>query len=170
MATVLYILKPMEYLSKVIEIVKQVSSDHFVIYVTTNKPYSSLKNIFSSNKINTNKIFFIDCVSKSVGKADSNENVVLLDSPANLTNLSIAIVESIKNIQGKKILFLDSLSTLALFNDSKVLERFSHYLINQMELFNSETAILTLETDMDKNILNMVSSMVDKVIKVDDSD
>lgn len=36
------------------------------IYVSFSKPYETLKNIFSQNNINIEKIFFIDCISRSI--------------------------------------------------------------------------------------------------------
>ncbi|MCL4372662.1 hypothetical protein M1384_01205 [Candidatus Parvarchaeota archaeon] len=169
MSTLLYILKPEDYLAETIKILKGVSKDYVVIYVTTNKLYSGLKEVFLKNGINIKNIFFIDCVSKNVDKnvkAKEDENVVFLDSASNLTNISIAIIESIKVTGNKKILFLDSLSTLALFNDVKVLQKFSYYIVNEMAVMGCDTAILTLESDMDKNIVEMVKSIVDQVIKL----
>ena len=83
MSTLLYILKPEDYLAETIKILKGVSKDYVVIYVTTNKLYSGLKEVFLKNGINIKNIFFIDCVSKNVDKnvkAKKDENVVFLDS------------------------------------------------------------------------------------------
>ena len=164
----LYILKPQEYVSDSIRILKDLTREHVVIYVTSNKPYSSAVKLFKSESVSTDNMFFIDCISKRVGEPPDEgiNNVVMLESPENLTSLSIAITESINKIEGKKALFMDSLSTLALFNDVKVLEKFSQYIINKMSLMDCEMAILTLEDDTNKTIIDLVSSIVDKVVKM----
>ena len=39
-------------------------------------------------------------------------------------------------------------------------------IVNEMAVMGCDTAILTLESDMDKNIVEMVKSIVDQVIKL----
>ncbi len=89
------------------------------IYVSLNKTQKSTENILRKNKINTNKIFFIDCVTSEKTKED-----VLHIAPDQLDLLSSAINTFIKDIKGKKFLVVDALSTLLIYNDENKVVKF----------------------------------------------
>ena len=164
---ILTIIDPEKYFGSLIRILKKEVKNKKVIYVTTNKPYEHIATILKKRKILYNKFFFIDCISKYVGQKIEEElqNCLLLESPQSLTNLSIAINESIKKIPGKKILFLDSLSMLLIYNDAPTLGKFSNFIINKMRSYDVDTVILTLESDVNKDIIKQLESFVDEVIK-----
>lgn len=137
------------------------------VYVTINKPQSVLVKTFTENKIDASKIFFVDCVSALVKEDTSrrSENVVFV-SPKNLTGISIAINELITAIPGKKFVFLDSLSTLLIYNSLGSMEKFSHFLANRFRLNGVTSVFLSLEGDLNPELLNTLSKFCDKVIKV----
>jgi len=89
------------------------------IYVSLNKTQKSTENILRKNKVNTNKIFFIDCVTSEKTKED-----VLHIAPDQLDLLSSAINTFIKDIKGKKFLVVDALSTLLIYNDENKVVKF----------------------------------------------
>lgn len=164
---ILYIVEPERYFENVLKIIKKDASRKNLIYVTTNKPYNQLKTILKKNKINTEKIFFIDCISKKNFKKDveknSEENCIFLDSPQSITAISIAINESIKSIKSPKVLFFDSLSILLIYNDANTVGKFSNFLINKMRENDVEAMLFALESDADKDILKKVESFVDTI-------
>ena len=61
---------------------------------------------------NTNKLFFIDCVT-----SDKTRDDVLHIAPNQLELLSSAINSFIKDIKEEKFLIVDALSTLLIYND-----------------------------------------------------
>jgi KaiC/GvpD/RAD55 family RecA-like ATPase len=155
------------YFKHVINVIKSLPKDHKIIFVTTNKPYGNLVSLFKQAKIKSDKFFFIDCISKTIGdkSAEFASNCMCLDNPQNLTLIGISITESIKKIPGKKILFLDSMSTLITYHDVLVLGRFSNFVLNKMRSLDVETVILALESDSDKQVIQQLSSIVDEVKK-----
>jgi len=80
-----------------------------------------------------------------------------------LTGLSIAITKAIENFPGEKMLFLDSLSTMLLYNNEEVIGKFSNFILNKMRLQNISTIMLTLYADADKKIIKTISNFVDEV-------
>jgi len=165
--TILYIVDPKYYFKRVISILKKTINKSNIIYVTTNKPYAHLMNEFKKNNVNTSKFFIIDCITKYVGQPldESVQNCIFLDNPQALTTISIAMNESIKQITGKKILFLDSLSTLLIYNDAKTMAKFSNFIINQMRTYNVDLVIFALESDVSHQIVTEIQSFVDEVKK-----
>ena len=165
--TVLYVIDSGKFFDGVTRVLKKQSKKANVIYVTTNKPYDNLINSLEEKKIDTDNIFFIDCISKEVGvDPEDVGNCIYLDSPKSLTSMSIAIKESIENIDGEKTLILDSLSTLLIYNDARTMGKFSNFLINKMRSMKADAVILTLESDVDKDIIKKIESFVDKVEKI----
>src|SRR3989344_8257585 len=65
-----------------------------ICYISLNKPYTTLGEIFSRKGIDVKKIIFIDCVTGRAAK-ENGYNVITVSSPKALTQLSIAITEEI---------------------------------------------------------------------------
>ncbi len=163
---ILYVLNPEEYFKHVIAIFKKETDKHNVVYVTTNKPYTNVQRSFEQAGVNLSNVFFIDCISKEVlGEElhDEPDNCLFVESPKSLTALSIAIHESVKHLQGEKTLFLDSLSTLLIYNDANTIGRFSNFLVNKMRSYGVQTIILSLESDVGKDVIKQIESFVDEV-------
>lgn len=89
--------------------------------MTINKPYLTIKQILKSSNIDTKNMFFVDAISNEVGeKSDDFDDVVFLDSPENLTNLSIALSEVVGAMPKKdKFLLIDSMSSLTIYNQKE---------------------------------------------------
>ena len=140
------------------------------IYVTINRPYNSLVKLLKKEGININRMFFIDCISETVGgKMEMRENCLFLASPKNLTELGIALTEATSGIGGKanRFLFLDSLSTMAIYNSFTTLTQFAHFLTARIRLHGLKAGILiSLERSVDKKLLLTISQLCDRVVEV----
>ena len=159
---ILYLINPEEYLKGIIKMMKKTGGNF--IYVTATKPCKSIITSLEKNGIDKDRVMFIDCISKSVDeKAVACPNCILLDSPQNLPEIGIAVNVGIKSTEGKATLLLDSISTLLLYNDANTVGRFSNFLINRMKLLNVNSAMLALETDTDKEVIQQIKSVCDEV-------
>lgn len=158
------------YMKTIIDALKTLvnKNKYSCVYITINKPYMTLLNILKKNGIDTEKIFFIDLISKMTRTENTEaKNCLFINSPDSLTELSIAITESTKNISGKnKFIFLDSLSTMLIYNQTGTVTRFAHFLIGKMKTESVEMIIISLEKEMDPILVSQISTFVDKVIKV----
>ena len=65
-----------------------------------------------------------------------------------------------------RLLFLDSISTLILYNDTGSMTKFSHFLINKIKEGGCSGAIISLEKETDEKMISQLSQFVDKVIEV----
>src|SRR3989344_2438035 len=119
--TTLHIIDSSKYFKGIINVLKKETKENKnVIYITTNKPYKYLIATLKNNKINTNNLLFIDCISKHIGEDTKNKGkkCIFIEGPESLTTMSIAINEIIKGLSGKKVLLLDSLSVLLIYNNA----------------------------------------------------
>ncbi len=129
------------------------------IYVSLNKTHESIENLLKKEKINTNKLFFIDCVTSEQKRDD-----VLHISPRELGKLSSAISTFIKDIPGKKFLLIDALSTLLIYNDENKVARFVKETIEFAAEKDVEVIALSPKTKGEE-LLNKIFNFFDKVKK-----
>lgn len=164
---ILIISKSKDIIKTNTQILKLLMDGNFGLYITVNHPYSSLKEIFAKNRVNINQMFFIDCVTKRVEEnPEENERCVYVESPNNLTDISISIIEALEAIKGKKFLFLDSLSTLLIYNSVGSLAKFSHFLISKIKLLKVTGIFISGKEKMEKNLLKQISQFCDRTIRL----
>lgn len=168
-AIVLFVIPSAEYHEKSIQLINYLTEkDLYGVYITVNKPSATIKNEFKEYGVDFSKIFFIDGISKQIGfDVDEDEGTMFLKSPHNLTDISIVISEAMKSIKSnEKFLFLDSLSTLALYNDPNAVSRFIHHVSNKLRKDNISGIFLSVEKEIDEKILSSLSQFCDKTINI----
>ena len=164
MAISVYMFKEENYYKQIYKIIKENSNKNIII-VTTNKPADMILNEIKEEKIETQNLFFIDTISKYIGKNEltQSDSIIYIDDPANLTEIGIVTKLGIEKISGEKVLIFDSLTTLSLYNSSKNIARFYNFFFQLARVNNIETIIIALESDMDKKALSSIYGLVDQV-------
>lgn len=136
-------------------------------YITVNRPYENVIKVLKNRNINISNLYFIDCITKKLGgKPLFARNAVFIDSPENLTELSLRLHESTVKANSRKFVFVDSLSTLSIYNNPEVMLKFIHYLTGKMRLWNLNGIIISLHGEADKKLIAELSQFVDKMIEV----
>ena len=138
------------------------------VYVTVAKPYSTVLNIIAKNHIKTDKLFFIDCVTQAAAAGElTRAGNVVFSQPQALTNISIVLTNGIEKLPKDegRVVVLDTLSTLMLYNEAQIVTRFVHSLTGKIRAWGIKSVILTLEEETDKKIIAQISQFCDKVIK-----
>lgn len=139
------------------------------IYVTVNRPFDSLTELLEKNKINTKNIFFIDAITLTVvGEAKEVPNCLFINSPNSLTELGIALGEAFKAMKTKtdRFIFFDSLSTLLIYNQSKSVTKFAHFLTGRMREWKIKGVLISLQKNVDEKLIAQVSQFCDRIIEV----
>ena len=127
------------------------------IYVSLNKPQKSAEEYLIKNNINTDKLFFIDCVTQEKTRED-----VLHISPRELEKLSFAINTFIKDIKGKKFLVIDALSTLLIYNNENKVASFVKEITEYAS--DNEVEIVALSpSTKGEELLNKIFNFFDNV-------
>jgi hypothetical protein len=165
---VLMLVNPKKYTSVTVDMLRYVTKKCMSIYITVNRPYENLTSMLKKRGVNTDKMLFIDCITKTGGgNFENKKNCLLVASPKNLTDIGIVLEDTIKSF-GKacKFLFLDSLSTLLIYNNKQTVLSFCHFLSTKIRVNGMSGAFISIESDTDKNIVSIISQFCDKVIKV----
>ena len=167
---VLVIANSKEYSEANLETLKYLITDKRLpgIYVTVNKPYETLNRMLEKNGIDTDRLFFLDGISREVGSgSEEDDNVYYLDSPQNLTNISIALSEIVKEMpEGEKFLIIDSMSSLTIYNQSEKVSKFARHITGKMRKWNITGLILSIEEEVDDKIVSHFTQFCDEIIRI----
>ena len=118
------------------------------------------------NKIDINKFFFIDCITRTAeGRAEREKNCLFISSPNNLSELGLAFIQAIQAMpEGKRFIFMDALSTLLIYNSAGTTARFSHFLMTKIKLLGLNGVFMSVEEGLDKQLLSQIEQFCDKCI------
>jgi len=161
--TVLLLMSSVEYNDVLIETLKSLSGN--VCYITTNKTFDSLKEIFVKNKVDIENVVFIDAISKTIKKTpDQAENVYYVSSPGALTELSLVIERFLNH--GFDYLVFDSYTNLEIYNKPDVCAKFVSSLVNNVKKGKTKAVFYAIGAKEDEKV-TQVSGFVDKVIQTE---
>lgn len=136
------------------------------IYITVNRPYQNLKDVLDSEDIDTSKLIFIDCITKGAGvEPERVDQAIFMKSPQNLTDIAVAISQAIPE---KKFIFLDSLSTLMLYNNAESVTQFAQFLTVRLRSMGVMGVLISLEKESEKEIQKTLRQFCDVVLEVGD--
>ena len=113
------------------------------IYVSLNEPCSALSRELKKEGVNTEKVYIIDGISRSQKQGDSVKNCTFLENPGSLTEVSIAITEAM-NTGNYGFVFLDSVSTMLIYNNRETIENFLQFIIGKIKNMGISGAIIIL--------------------------
>jgi KaiC/GvpD/RAD55 family RecA-like ATPase len=162
---------PTEIRNKNIEVIKKVlSEDYTVLVMTTNQPYEILKKSYEKNGILLDRIYFVDTVTKYAMGRDPQpaKNCRFINTPANLTDIGIAVTDTLKDLEGKKVcLLFDSVNSMLIYISSQNITKFIHFVTNKLRLLNFTGFFLVMEKGMDPDVLAHLTTFVDAIVDVD---
>ena len=160
-----FILKPEDYNGAIPIIMDRFSNSLKLsgIYVSLNKPYKEVSKSLKANKINIQKILFIDGVSEAPSNTD---NCVSLEGNKSLTQLSLIMTSACKS-KSIKFIFFDSITTILMSHDLGTAQRFLHYFINKTKNGGILLIMFVIIDEPKSNQLYpILSQFCDKIIKV----
>ena len=113
-------------------------------------------------------LYFIDCISYTVGGGGvSTSQIVYLESPSMLEGILLKMEWLLRKIRTeKKFVFFDSINTLQIYNEEKILSEFMHVLLNKLRTEDVFTVILSMGEQTEKSLESMLSLACDNTIDV----
>ena len=134
------------------------------LFISFNKPYLSVKADLEKMGISTENIFFVDCVSSTAGIEERSDDVLFLNSAANLTGLSIGLTQFIEAIPGDKFVMIDTLQTLSIYLDSNTIASFVRSITAKASKY--PMTLVTLSTPNPTN--DKIIPFFEKLVEVSD--
>lgn len=161
-----FVFKPDNYHSGTAIVLQKMSNQgEGIIYVTLNSKYVNLIRELKKEGLDISCFYFIDCISKTTGDDIAAKNCTFIQSPRNLVEISLAVTSAI-NTGAFRVLIMESVNTLLMYNDSKTTEKFLHFLVNKLKDGNISGIILFLEDKEVTQILNFISQFCDECISL----
>jgi len=139
-----------------------------VIYETSTIPADSILELLKALEVSMEPINFVDAVSyMTMGVAGKSTGVTFVESPTMLENIMLKIEYLLKkNPAEKNTVVLDSINSLAIHNDNKILAEFLHILISSLRSYDCYTIILSVAEQESEEIDNILAMVCDDIIEV----
>ncbi len=135
-----------------------------ICYITINKTYTGLIEVFKKNHINFKNFTYVDCVTKTITDPKKIPNCVFVPSPNDLTEISLAITKFIYSYSS--VILIDSLSTLLVYHKPKKLTSFIHSIANRIRESEAILILTISSRDIKTELFKEVEVLVDEVVKL----
>ena len=125
-----------------------------------------LLNLYEEMDVNTDNIYIIDCVPHPIDMSQNN-NIIHIAARSALGDIKDAVNEAMKNLDGNKFVFIDSITTMIIYNNPEDFERFIHDTLTSIRLSSDTGGILfAIEKEVRDDIRSEIVQLCDKVIKI----
>ena len=162
--TCLALVPSMEYNNVIVDMVKPLAKKN-VCYVTLNKTYDSLKELFSKKSVDVKNIVFIDAISATIKDVpDQTTGCYFVSSPSALTELSLVISKFIRH--GFDYLIFDSLTNLMIYEKKAPVAKFLSTIVNKIKESKTKAVFYSLSMDEHQELIKECSMFVDEVIDI----
>lgn len=142
------------------------------IYITVNKPYSDLVAEFSKAGLNTNKLKFVDAISQTYGiRPKENKQCRYVFGPLNIEGIVDAVRKFLPEItvaQSKIFVFIDSITTVLLYNHLPRTVRFSKFLTEDLKKLKVSGIMVSVAAGLtSERLVKEVKEFCDEVIDIE---
>ncbi len=135
------------------------------VVITANRPVSVLRQVLTDAGIDTKRVQFVDCISALTGVTPPNEpGVVYIDSPTLMEKTGLRAEQLLRRLPtDQRFLFVDSLSTLAVYNGTSAVSEMAHNLTTRMRLLGVGAGLLLVQGNNSVELQQSVEAQCDKV-------
>ncbi|HHE75748.1 MAG: hypothetical protein J7L63_00095 [Thermoplasmata archaeon] len=143
-------------------------NDLYVFYISSMIPSRNIVGIFELLGIDSSRVFFVDTISHLMPvKTEYSDKFLYIESPTMLENIMLKVEYLLRKYSDKKaIVILDSVNSMAIHNDLKILSEFLHIFVTFLRNWESYMVIISLEEQTTEDIRNMLNFVTDEVLEV----
>lgn len=153
------------YISKLAEVIKAAdAASKKICYVSLNKPYNSIISLLKEKNLDVSKYFFIDVLTSSVKLPQASDNCEFVQSPSDLTDISLAFSKAIDEKGCDNALF-DAISTLTIYQDIGEIIKFTQNLMTKARIKNVKSVYIALKEDSEELVKDL-TMFVDEVVEL----
>lgn len=140
------------------------------IYITLSKSYEELDKIFRTNGVDTKNLYFIDAISRLYGvKQAKTKKVAYISGPLDIEGISVSLRELLSITESEnKVVFLDSVTTMLLYNSLPRTIRFSQFLTETLKQKGISGVIVSVAKGATtQSLLKEISKVCDEIIEIE---
>ncbi len=141
-----------------------------VVYVTSTIPSQSIIGALEVLEIPLEQIWFVDCISQiMMAQAKRHPHAIVVESPTMLENIMLKVEFLLgKHPDRSALVVLDSINSLAIHNNTKILSEFLHILVNNLRARGAYTVIFSMQEYETEEIRNMLVLVSDETVELGD--
>ncbi len=141
-----------------------------VVYVTSTVPSQSIISALEVLEVPLEHIWFVDCISQiMMSQAKRHDHSIVVESPTMLENIMLKVEFLLgKHPERNALVILDSINSLAIHNNTKILSEFLHILANNLRSRRAYTVIFSMQEYETEEIRNMLVLVSDETIELGD--
>jgi KaiC/GvpD/RAD55 family RecA-like ATPase len=139
------------------------------VYITLSKTSSDLEKLFKSNGINTNNIYFVDAISQMYGESKTEtKRCVFTSGPLDIDSITVALKELLRTINSdKKCVFLDSITTVLLYNSLPRTIRFTQFLTQSLKSMGVDGVMVSIaKGKATESLVKELSKLCDEAVDI----
>ena len=161
---VLLSVSPVVYQTRVVDAITYFSERFGKgLYITLNKPSAVLQGVFERGGLAQESLLYIDSITNTT--EHRTETCHFLGRMRELTDLCIALAKMVSEEKGIKFVFVDSVSTLLIYNDSKSVARFCHSVTEKLRRAGLPAALVLVEMEEGKDVVAQLAQFCDVYVK-----
>ena len=136
-----------------------------VFYISSTIPSKNILNLFELLGIESNRVFFVDTISHlMMSSKEISDKYLYVESPTMLENVMLKIEYLTRKYKDKKsIVVLDSVNSMAIHNDPRILSEFLHIFVTSLRSWESYMVILAMKEQNTKEIEAMLNLVCDDI-------
>lgn len=163
-------LRAAQYFDAIQGIVDQFATkkDLNVIYITSTVPSQSIINALQVLDVPVEHAWFVDCISQIMMSTEKRHaHVIPVESPTMLENIMLKVEFVLRKYPDRNALVvLDSINSLAIHNNTKILSEFLHILVNNLRSRGAYTVVFSMQEYESDEIKNMLVLVADEVLEL----
>ena len=143
-------------------------NDLYVFYISSTIPSKNIVSLLEILGVDTSRIFFVDTISHLMANAgEMNDRYLYIESPTMLENIMLKIEFLLRKYNDKKaVVVLDSVNSMAIHNDLKILSEFLHIFVTSLRSWEAYMVIISMKEQNSQEIVNMLNLVCDDMVDV----
>jgi KaiC/GvpD/RAD55 family RecA-like ATPase len=139
------------------------------IYITLGKTCIELDKLYKKNGVETTKLYFIDAISKMYGESKENsKRFIYTTGPLDVDSITSSLRDLLASLgEEKKCVFLDSVTTVLLYNSLPRTVRFSQFLTQTLKKMGVTGIMVSIAKGQSTDrLVTELGKLCDEVISV----
>ena len=144
-------------------------SGYECVYITLGKPFGELNKFFRSKGIDIGKLYFIDAISQMYGAPrESTKKCTYVSGPIDIDSITSALNDLLLSLSSaKKCVFLDSVTTVLLYNSLPRTVRFSKFLTRSVRDMGVDAVMVSVARGATtERLIKELSKLCDEFIDI----
>ncbi len=140
--------------------------DLYIFYISSTIPSKNIVSLFDLLGVDSSRIFFVDTISHlMMGSTQISDKFLYIESPTMLENIMLKVEYLLRKYNDKKaVVILDSVNSMAIHNDLKILSEFLHIFVTSLRSWDAYMVILAMKEQNTPEIESMLNLVCDEII------